>query len=238
MGADAAASPPPPLLASMAPEAMMALPAPTTLIDALPYVDSQYNDAKMKKRVDQLVQAEMETFAPRDYVAHLPQYEPNFEDHPVLQAEWMRICDQQPMSRIDTSRYALDPPPVAKQADPQAWRRAVENAEAQHEHQNTRLNNLELLQKHGANLWLAHIDSLTAASAGLASVQSDLASQVEAVNRKRKVDQMDVGPHLTRLESEWVGAVKKNLEIEGHCMRMENECAALQKRLAARGGHG
>ena len=72
----------------------------------------------------------------------------------------------------------------------------------------------------------------------LASVQSDLASQVEAVNRKRKVDQMDVGPHLTRLESEWVGAVKKNLEIEGHCMRMENECAALQKRLAARGGHG
>jgi len=142
-------------------EAMMALPAPTTLIDALPYVDSQYNDAKMKKRVDQLVQAEMKTFAPRDYVAHLPQYEPNFEvraggawppaghethhlllllrqDHPVLQAEWMRVCDQQPMSKIDTSRYALDPPPVAKQADPQAWRRAVENAEAQHEHQNTR----------------------------------------------------------------------------------------------------
>jgi pre-mRNA-splicing factor SPF27 len=146
----------------MAPEeAMMALPAPTTLMDALPYVDSQYNDAQMKKRVDQLVQAEMKTFAPRDYVAHLPQYEPNFEvrargpwpraghethrvslllrqDHPLLQAEWMRICDQQPMSRIDTSRYALDPPPVAKQADPQAWRRAVENAEAQHEHQNTR----------------------------------------------------------------------------------------------------
>ena len=124
-----------------------------------------------------------------------------------------------------------------------------------------RLNNLELLQKHGANLWLAHIDQLTGASAGcvahaptryplrhaltiasrfprLASVQSDLTSQVEAVNRKRKLDQVEVGPHLTRLESEWVGAVKKNLEIEGHCMRMENECAALQKRLAARGGHG
>ena len=197
----------------------MALPAPTTLIDALPYVDSQYNDPKMKQRVDQLVQAEMETFAPRDYVAHLPQYEPNFEvrargarplagndahrlplllcqDHPLLQAEWMRICDQQPMSRIDTSRYALDAPPAAKQADPQAWRRAVENAEAQHEHQNTRsvpaacstalccapppplpsavppglrippppsprttfgrLNNLELLQKHGANLWTSN----------------------------------------------------------------------------------
>lgn len=72
----------------------------------------------------------------------------------------------------------------------------------------------------------------------LAAVQSDLTGQVEAVNRKRKADQVAVGPHLTRLESEWVGAVKKNLEIEGHCMRMENECAALQKRVAARGGHG
>ena len=69
-------------------------------------------------------------------------------------------------------------------------------------------------------------------------MQSDLASQVEAVNRKRKAEQVDVGPHLTRLESEWVGAVKKNLEIEGQCMRLENECAALQQRLDARGGHG
>ena len=60
-------------------EPALALPAPTTPIDALPYVDSQYNDPKMKKQVDQLVQAEMKTFAPGDYLAHLPPYEPNFE---------------------------------------------------------------------------------------------------------------------------------------------------------------
>ena len=60
------------------------------------------------------------------------------QDHPMLQAEWMRVCDQQSMSRIDITRYALEPPPIAKQADPQAWRRAVENAEAQLEHQATR----------------------------------------------------------------------------------------------------
>ena len=47
--------------------------------------------------------------------------------------------------------------------------------------------------------------------------------------------QIEVGPHLTRLETEWVGAVKKNLEIEGHCMRLETECAALQKRLSTEG---
>ena len=85
---------------------------------------------------------------------------------------------------------------------------------------------------------LRHALTFTFHVTRLAAVQSDLATQVEAVNRKRKAEQVEVGPHLTRLESEWVGAVKKNLEIEGHCMRMENECAALQKRVAARGGHG
>lgn len=48
---------------------------------------------------------------------------------------------------------------------------------------------------------------------------------------------MEVGPHLARLESEWVGAVKKNLEIDGQCMRLESECAALEQRLGANGSH-
>merc|ERR1712146_471104 len=124
----------------------------------------------------------MGEFAPRDYLAHLPPaHEPNFEEHPVLQAEWMRVCDQQPMSKIDTSRYALDAPPQAKQGDPAAWRRAVENAEAQLEHQSTRLINLELLQKHGTNAWLAHLSSLGVANSALAAVRSDLTGQIQLV---------------------------------------------------------
>lgn len=49
--------------------------------------------------------------------------------------------------------------------------------------------------------------------------------------------QMEVAPHLARLESEWVGAIKKNLEIDGQCMRLESECAALEQRLGANGSH-
>ena len=54
---------------------------------------------------------------------------------------------------------------------------------------------------------------------------------------RRPLPQMEVGPHLARLESEWVGAVKKNLEIDGQCMRLESECAALEQRLGANGSH-
>jgi len=41
------------------------------------------------------------------------------------------VCDEQPMPKMDTSRYALDPPPPGMQGDSEAWRRAVQNAQAQ-----------------------------------------------------------------------------------------------------------
>ena len=77
-----------------------------------------------------------------------------------------------------------------------------------------------------------------AASKALGAGVAAAAAEVEATNRKRKAEQTEAGPRLMRLEAEWVQGVKKNLEIEGHCMRLENECAALQKRRDARGGHG
>ena len=215
--------------------ASLALPAPVIDVDALPYIDSQYNDPTMKRRVDELIAEEMRSFKPsRDYLEAWPMYEPDFEDHPLLHAEWLRVCDGQPMSKLDTSRYQLDPPPVHMQKDPAAWQRAVNNAQAQLEHQATRLQNLELLQQHGANLWRAHLNSLDAASVTLQHAQQELASRVEAVNRKRKAQQLQAAPRLQALEAEWVGAVKKNLEIEAACLKLEAECAALRDAVEAK----
>eukprot|EP00966_Prymnesium_polylepis_P071343 1657410-Prymnesium_polylepis.1 len=134
----------------------------------------------------------------------------------------MRICDQQPMPKLDTTRYQLDPPPSSRQTDLAAWQKSIDNAQAQLEHQANRcvrardqnnctrgtgahcnpaqpsyprvgrrveraacisggarwlvraervhcgfvcrISNLELLQKHGANAWRAHLNGLEAAS--------------------------------------------------------------------------
>jgi NAD-dependent oxidoreductase involved in siderophore biosynthesis len=91
-----------------------------------------------------------------------------------------------------------------------------------------RLGNLELLQQHGAPLWRAHLNTLDQSSSRLDAHARALAESVEAVNRKRKADQLAVGPKLLQLEAEWVGAVKKNLEIEAQCLRLEAECAAMR----------
>ena len=58
----------------------LALAAPRVDVDALPYIDSQYNDPKMKQHVDALIAEEMKTFKPsRDYLEHLPLHETTFE---------------------------------------------------------------------------------------------------------------------------------------------------------------
>ena len=90
------------------------LTGPANLIDALPYVDQQYNDPAMKAQVQALIAEELKTFKPsRDYLEPWPMYEPTFEANPMLQAEWMRVCVQ-PMPD-DVSRYQLDPPPPSMQ---------------------------------------------------------------------------------------------------------------------------
>ena len=163
----------------------LALPAPHIEVDALPYIDSQYNDPEMKARVDSLVQAEMRTFRPGNYLAHLPEHEVNFPEDSVLQYEWMRVCEQQPMSKMDTKRYQLEPPPPEQRNDPEAWQRAVRNAEAQLEHQSTRLGNLELMQQHGAHQWRAQLNVLDVASAQLKRAAEEVDERIELVNRRR-----------------------------------------------------
>lgn len=238
--------------------AMAALPAPHTDVDTLPYVDTQYNDPELKARVDAMIQAELKTFKPKEYLAHLPEmHEPNFDDHPLLQAEWMRVCEEQPMSKMDTTRWAAPPllraparprasrarvpavrprynlegPPPARQTDLKAWGRAVGNAQAQLEHQDNRVVNLELLQKHGANTWRAHLQALEAIATRYAAEKDELGVQIDALNRKRKLEQTEVGPKLQRLEAEWVAAVKKNATIEAACEQLEGDCAILRQHL-------
>ncbi|KAL1511901.1 hypothetical protein AB1Y20_005183 [Prymnesium parvum] len=207
----------------------MALLGPRTHIDALPYVDQQYTE-DARREVERLIAQELKTFKPsKDYLAPWPQHEVDFEAHPLLQAEWMRVCDKQPMPKLDTTRYQLDPPPPNRQHDMSAWHKSIENAQAQLEHQANRLVNLELLQKHGNNVWKAQLNALDAANNSVARMIAETDASIEAVNKRRKLDQTKAGSTLVQLEGKWVSMVKKNIEIESHCMRLEQECEALRK---------
>ena len=105
-------------------------------IDALPYVDQQMETIEqMKAYVDHLVAEEMKTFAPRDYLSHLPEPELKFLERPMLKAELERVQAGGEMAQMDTSRYAVAPPSGEQASDPAAWKAAISNAKAQLEQQ-------------------------------------------------------------------------------------------------------
>ena len=78
------------------------------LIDALPYLDAEYDDPGVQAAVRSLIEHEMAGMAPRDYPAHLPAPEGllSFPENPVLAAEMRRLAQGQRMAPLDVARCA------------------------------------------------------------------------------------------------------------------------------------
>ncbi|CAI2723986.1 unnamed protein product [Schistosoma spindalis] len=127
------------------------------VVDALPYFDKGYDDPGIREAAALLVEEEMKRYRPtKNYLEHLPSLsgpiQMKFETE-VMKAEFDRLSNRLPMEMLSMKRYELPPPPAGKMTDVKAWQDAMENAEAQLEHQATRIENLELMADYGCNAW-------------------------------------------------------------------------------------
>lgn len=110
---------------------------PSSALDALSYIDKDYDDPRMQQMVHSLIEEEMAAFDPPDYLADKPAPSTRFTS-PLLKSEWARVRAGKPMDPMDTSRYDLQPPQGAAAEDEAAWKRALDNVRAQTEHQHNR----------------------------------------------------------------------------------------------------
>ena len=62
---------------------------------------------------------------------------------------YTRVKAKAEMPPLDATRYMLNPPAQARRNDVGEWKRSLDNASAQLEHQYLRILNLELLLKYG-----------------------------------------------------------------------------------------
>ena len=120
-------------------------------------------------------------------------------------------------------RYELPPPPPGKMTDLQAWTECVENSEAQLEHQRTRIMNLDLMLDYGGESWKQYNDVLQEMLSRIQTQLTEVKQTIQEINWSRKDQQTKVGERLKQLESNWVGLVSKNYEIEQAVITMEHE---------------
>lgn len=197
-------------------------------VDALPYVDVE--EGEWKEKAEELLRQEMRRSqkSVQDYLAELPPMPSFFTAESLIGQEMARVEANKPLPPVDQSRFRLEPPPLNRRNDVNAWKTALANARAQLEHQGLRMTNLELLFRYGANAWKAHINHLEASAHISDAMLQEYKAATDAVNQERKLQQEAIGKQLHGMSRDWSTLVQKNMDIGMECSTLESEIAALQ----------
>ena len=203
-------------------------------LDALPYLDSEYDDPAVQAMVKKLIDEEMAKMEPRDYLAHLPpppdlaQLGKSYSAT-TLATEMSRLAagKEQTIS-LDTTRLECRPPPPELARDSTAWRKTVDNTRAQLEHQHGRMDNLELLQQYGPQAWLQQNSALKSMRDVMVAKAEAARSATEEVNVKRKVRQLQAAPRLAQLMQAYTTSLDENQQLDVACALLEGDIKRLR----------
>ena len=134
------------------------------------------------------------------------------------------------LGRIDQARYALS---VPASGDQSAWDAASENALAQLEHQQNRLLNLDLLQKHGPDAWQKHNEVLSSIVDALESDVKRMRGDIEALNQGRKMDQLRCREACAKFEAARAEAEASNEAMRSACAELEQRAETLKTQVGS-----
>jgi len=200
------------------------------LVDALPYLDKEYDKPNMRDLVDSMIDEEMDQFEPDDYIASLPPVPaPSFTEGGILAQEYQRLVadPSSRLSAVDVSRYQPRAPSGKDAGSSAAWEVAVQRAQTLQEHTGMRLVNDDLLQQYGVNSWRA-FNSGCEDTIDLYKKEVELQKlKVLDINRKRMAAQITIESKLRKLEDRYEQAVAKNMRIEAECVALEKSMPAL-----------
>ncbi|OMJ15538.1 Pre-mRNA-splicing factor SPF27 [Smittium culicis] len=167
-------------------------------VDALPYIDKEYDDPSMKSIVDKLIEDEMKNNTINPALNTHPKASV-FKSNKLLRGEYERVKNKIKMESFDTTRYKLEQP--SSKASVQEWTEAVNNAQAQLEHQLIRIENLELLDTYGSNSWILYNSYLEKLLDARSEILKQTKQQITDVNKARKYEQVEASVKLASLEN-------------------------------------
>jgi len=87
-------------------------------VDALPYVDTGYDEPGIREAALALVEEETRRYRPtKNYLEHLPPVDVAAFETEIMKTEFERLSHRQPMEMLNMKRYELPQPPAGKMND-------------------------------------------------------------------------------------------------------------------------
>ena len=202
------------------------------MVDALPYIDQGYDEEGVREHVFALIEEETRRYkATKNYLEHLPPLNLTEFETDIMKKEMERIASGQRMPLLSMKRYELPGPPPGRLTDIVAWQEAVDNSQAQLEHQMNRINNLQLMSMYGTEAWKVYNTILAKMTESAQKQLNDLKKQIQEINWQRKSAQTAAGEKLKALERSWFALLSKNYEIETTCLVIEQEISQLEDKI-------
>ncbi|KAG5981697.1 hypothetical protein E4U55_002678 [Claviceps digitariae] len=205
---------------------------PPAYHESLPYIDPAPSKQALEAAKALIQQEQLTTPAPK--LAPLPS--PNFS--PAIATELDRVASSTALTPLDTKRYeAQDLPPRTSDSSSSPSSETVQSvlskAFTSHAYLASRIENLTLLDKHGANAWLLSNYHLENEVRALEAELADTKRQIDEVNHLRARRQADVKGELESLEETWRKGVGRVLETE---IAVEGLRAEMREELRKRSG--
>ncbi|KAI9104055.1 Pre-mRNA-splicing factor SPF27 [Phlyctochytrium arcticum] len=207
---------------------MMDISAEDLHLDSLPYVDGEVPD-ELSNQADALIEEEMKKYKrPKRDSSALPIQIPLFENNPLLSAALARLSKSTtPTPAIDTTRLRLD---IPQDASVESFTQAVKNAQAQLEHQQARLVNLELVNAFGPNAWKLHCYQLEYLVKKMTEELEVVQKESTEVNKARKISQTRIGQELQALAYKYSQLLNQSLTVDAATEQLELEVQELRRR--------
>lgn len=206
-----------------------------SLVDALPYIDTQLGAAEVAQQVKALIEEEMTQFEPRDYLASLPAPELPFLNSSNMQEEFSRVSVRQPLGAIDQKKYEIERPEGEAAEDEESWKKIASTAQMNLEYTRIKSLNLELLEQWGKKAWIAHNMLIRGAEKVLGKEATEIRASREEVNKKRKLDQVSCGNDLRKLMRELEQYQQDNSQVEQAVRGLESDLKRLRDFAIERG---
>ncbi|KFG34295.1 breast carcinoma amplified sequence protein 2 [Toxoplasma gondii p89] len=186
-------------------------------------------DEEASSLEDELLKEYLDELLPAPRTPHLDN--PNS----LVGRELLRLKRGEPMQKLDLSRLYEAAPAPPKSGDTAEWRKSITTCESLLEHLSLGQTNLDLMNIHAISSWTRHLQGLMAQESHWESALKRVRTEVDAVSKTRKLEQVECGNALRNLNRTKEDYEIRNREIMGALAHLNEEVAELKHKCRVRG---